>query len=576
MACVWFSFLGVSALAIAWSAEPPIAPAAASGIRIETRQIPGGGELYTYFKTAGDAQWDVPLVSVLRDNLGDADPENDELRGVWAFTYSRPPLFKRAIAAIPFFYRHTGRSRPSGPPPPLIDMAQPAKGTVPRLVGSMLQAWVLDPLGMRWRATTRAYRSRTGEYRAMNLWRTLDLLSEANLAAGGLSDAELERIKGRLILAHSPFGGLVDDRSAGRAWIHFQSTGAQARGHNWELLRQRAEDNQLYFEPIQETAPGPSFALLWMNAADAQADLHFDSKFLGITDPFRDSRVTRWKDYSETWQLDGRPARMLPLALYSLEYPRVPLLLVDFRDPGRPRRREMMKRAADDVASGVLGWNGIGNLTYFAAKMSWSFIHDRHGGALDREARVRAYVQLRQALLDDDRLNAGLRAELMRRIDQLAINPLDHAAGADADIARRQYAALLRNIDDGRLTALLAARRGQEADLLLHSAKVRYLRTALSVASFGIYRHRETETPEVLALVDLQRRINWHRRYLEDVLASGPRPEVVADMRAVRHSIDELTVLSAKLPETNQRNAQLVSAVLARIGGGTESAAAGQ
>jgi hypothetical protein len=47
----------------------------------------------------------VPLVTVLRDTLGDDNPENDRLRYVWMLTYTQPSMAKRIAAAIPFLYR---------------------------------------------------------------------------------------------------------------------------------------------------------------------------------------------------------------------------------------------------------------------------------------------------------------------------------------------------------------------------------------------------------------------------------------------------------------------------------------
>ena len=38
----------------------------------------------------------------------------------------------------------------------------------------------------------------------------------------------------------------------------------ETRGHNWELLRQRAEANGLYFEPLGLTA-SRTHALLWVS-----------------------------------------------------------------------------------------------------------------------------------------------------------------------------------------------------------------------------------------------------------------------------------------------------------------------
>ena len=72
---------------------------------IEKIPVAGGAELITVFgKFAGDApaaEERVPLLSVLRDTLGDGIRENDRLRYVWVFTYARPDLKKQAASAVP-------------------------------------------------------------------------------------------------------------------------------------------------------------------------------------------------------------------------------------------------------------------------------------------------------------------------------------------------------------------------------------------------------------------------------------------------------------------------------------------
>src|SRR5438045_11984 len=87
---------------------PVVAMAAASDFRVERHAVPGGSELLTVFGqlTEGNAPGnpDVPLVSVLRDTLGDTNPDNDRLRYVWVLTSARPSLLQRAAASLPFFY----------------------------------------------------------------------------------------------------------------------------------------------------------------------------------------------------------------------------------------------------------------------------------------------------------------------------------------------------------------------------------------------------------------------------------------------------------------------------------------
>src|SRR6185295_18181177 len=79
-------------------------------MRLERVEVPGGAELITVFarlsgldpsEASTEKDNFVPLVSILRDTLGDNTPENNRLRYVWPLTYTRPTTKQRLAAAIP-------------------------------------------------------------------------------------------------------------------------------------------------------------------------------------------------------------------------------------------------------------------------------------------------------------------------------------------------------------------------------------------------------------------------------------------------------------------------------------------
>src|SRR6187397_167386 len=92
-------------------------------LRLEKIEVAGGSELLTVsaklvgVKSESDDQW-VPLVSILRDTLGDSNRENDRLRYVWPLTYTSPTLKQRLAAAIPFFYTRIGSKQNFSEKPP--------------------------------------------------------------------------------------------------------------------------------------------------------------------------------------------------------------------------------------------------------------------------------------------------------------------------------------------------------------------------------------------------------------------------------------------------------------------------
>jgi hypothetical protein len=480
--------------------------------------VTAGGQLSTYIARLPDPRGpvEVPLVSILKDTLGDDNVGNDRIRYVYSFGYTRPSLWQRFSAAVPFFYRRAGGDLGRTlAPKPILDMAHPAQGTLPRLLGAAVQSSVLDPLGMVWRSSTRAYRSRTNEYRSMQLFRTLEVLRTASVEGMGLSSEELAPLKGRLVLSNQLLGGLVTDRYASAAWDKKREAWAMNRGRNWELLRQRAEQNGLYFQPLRIGSDDLNFALLWIEQGSMPGE--FDSRFLSISDPRNDERIRTWKGYSELWSLDEsgsrvsetgagiRQARMIPLALYALDHPKVPLLILDFRSPGKMKRREMAWRISDDLATGVLGLTGWGNWPYMAGKKTWMFVRGRHGGTVDRMARLRAYVQLRQSLVMDSHLAPALRAELTKGVERLGWNPLEEDFARESAFARRQYASLLEASGSGLARDLDRERLAEIRDLVHSPASRLGLRLA-SLATLGIYRHRDELTPARLEAVDAERR----------------------------------------------------------------------
>lgn len=455
--------------------EPVIVTSSPStrSLRAETVPVANGAQLVVFFERLEDAgkadprQREMPLFAVLRDTLSDDNPTDDRLRQVWIFTYSSPSIAQRAAAGVPFFYHRSGLDSGSAAhtPRPILDMARPARGEWRRIVYAVAQTQGLDPFGAMARLTTRSYGGNLGEYRKTHINEIVNLMNDhAGDLTAALTAAEYQDLSSRLILNQRLLGGYVSDERLPAVYMKSVEEESENRGRNWELLRQVAERNGVYFEPLHLADAPDSFATIWIAQRDAMASREhpFNDHFLGIADPFQDGRVANWNGYSRTWTLDrdgvrlpdgapgGEPARMIPLAIYSLDYPGVPLLLVDFRDPGHPQRSEMGLRLANDITTGVLGLTTFGNLSYSAAKSGYLYIHKRHGGATDRMSRRSAFVELRHALGVDDSLDPELRRELMSRVERLNLDPVEKSWSQERRAAWRQYDALMTYAADPR------------------------------------------------------------------------------------------------------------------------------
>ena len=521
--------------------------------RLESKTVGGGAELITVYGHLAAGGTEIPLISVLRDTLGDQDRENDRLRYVWILTSTRPDLVQRAAASIPFFYWRADLGKNADRrPAPVIDLGATYRGVWGSLAGSGAQALALDPSGALIRTSSRSYRNNLEDHRRAQLIEGLAVLSQLEDfpdAKEFLNDPDLLQIETRLTLAGQMLGGLVSSEKLPEAYFKQRTRDQEMRGHNWELLRQRAEMNGLYFEPLGLNG-STTHALLWIAAEDTGLEHRFDPQFLGISNPYRDARLASWKGYRQI--RDGR--EMIPLALYALDYPKVPLLLVDFRNTSAPKRREMFRHAATDTITGVLGISKFGNWPFMAGSYAFEFVRTRHGATTNRMARLRAYSEVRQWMTLDTSIDPGLRSELQQRLERIGVNPIDESVFEEADIARRQYAALVRYAGDpAGLPARIAHDRQSEMIAYHHSLKARFGMKVATVATLGIYSHQEKDT-ETLGE---ERRVARQIEFLQKVAKSGPQSEIVWNMDEVRRAVDQLAA-----SRLSRRSADLVARIM--------------
>lgn len=541
-----------------------VKPEARPLFRLETTPVGRDAEILTLFGSLnglGPAEKDsyVPLVSILRDTLGDADPENDRLRHVWMLTYTRPSALQRVASAVPFLYSRVGDKRKAakhGMPPAVIDLASPERDVWHRLMWTALQNVVFNPYGFVAKTSTGALHHNSAAYRQAHLMRALAILSLYEAETGEkspFSPVERSEIEGRLLLGDKTMGGLVDDAYLERFRQQQTTKWLDVRGHNWELLRQRAEAEGLYFEPLEMPDGGATHALLWVAREDvaARRARKFDGRFLNIRSPWGDQKLARWDGYSERRHFDsegravpepvggGRTSELIPLAIYGLDNPKIPALLVDFRDASNPKRREMSRRVIEEAARNVLALSRYGGIHYFLGRTVFDFVTSRRGMDLNRPSRLRAYTQLKLLLSLDSSLDRKLRGEISERVERVSLNPLENDVEAEARLARQQHAALMAYAKDPKgLVARLERDRRSELTPAQHGRAERVLLRFANVLSLGLYKHRESGTPERLrGSLDRERRLAYHRRFLREVVRSSPLIEVKWNIEDVRRSL---------------------------------------
>jgi hypothetical protein len=555
---VWCCLLAV-VFAAAVAAQ---APGTADLFRVEKVGVDGGAEIVTIFAQSGllvgsdgaDSK-EVPMVSVLRDTLGDQIPENDKLRYVWMHTYSKPTFWQNAAAVVPFLYTRTsGQTKVSGTPPPLIDMQRSNKAMWNQVLWSVFKSVVRSELGLGGKLPASQYhrnlrdRRRTAAASALTILALYQSLENETL----LSETELQDIQARLMVDDRPLGWHMKDENLPRVYAKEMATAKFKRGTNWELLRQYSEQQRLYFDPIEMPDGEARHAMVWVAAEDLKelSGRQFDPRFLNIRSPWNDASLRNWKGYTQTWWFDAdnrqveagaegaRSRTMIPLALYGLDNPKIPTILIDFRDGGNPKRREMSRRILRDAANNVAGLSAVTGVPYFVARSLYSFVTGRRGTDLDQRSRQRSYAQLKMLLALDNQLDAGLEDEIVDRIEKVSINPLENDTVSQLKVAEQQYKNLM---DYARrpngLPAKLDRERREEMVKLAHSSGERFFYDLGHVLSFGLYKHREKAAPEMLAKMDMRRQLDHHERVLMETAYNSSDPDIDSDSDAVRRAL---------------------------------------
>jgi hypothetical protein len=587
--------------------------------RIERLPMMGGAELLTIFgrldgmRTSGLPAPEVPLVSVVRDTLSDNDPENDRLGYVWMLTYTQPTMMKRIASAIPFLYQRVGNKKQAskGPPAPILDLANTSRQMWNHFFWMGLQNVFLDSYGIPLKAASRSYRRNAADYRTAHVTQALSILgnyenlrqrsrdegellafsqssnnnstttSEVGindtatplLPAPAFTPGEMLELRARLILSGRTFGGLFGPDKFSDTVEKRSMSSVDAIGHNWEMLRQRAEAEGLYFQPLTMPDGRATHVLLWISRSDlaTQTNRSFEKRFLNIANPWNDGRLRNWNGYSQTRYLDqdnrpttadnpgARSLEMIPLALYGLDHPKIPALLVDFRDSLNPKGREMSRRALNDLTKNIFSLSSFGNIPCFLGRNAYNFVTGRRGMDLNQPTRLNSYSELKLLLSFNGSLDPRLQREIERRLEIVSVNPLSNDNQSEIQLARQQYDALIdfARRSDG-LPAKIERDRRAEMVSLQHESVARFFINLGNVLSFGRYVHRENVTPELSARMEVARRIERHTNFLSEVARSSPQTEVAWDMSTVKHSLQFLADRGAGANGSAARAAALI------------------
>lgn len=567
---------------------PTIPAAKGAQYTWKSEPVSGGAQLLTLFcQGCLHDEGSVPVVSVLRDTAGDNLAENDRVSYVWLLSVPHLGPGQRILSAVPFFYWRIGQGSDrltGGDLRPQMNLTAPQDPMMHGITRQLIQWTAFDPLAVWVRAPSRSYQSNAAENGRFHLEQTISYLRNAPALGGqnALTDGELKTVIARLELRKRLMGGLVDTRHARRFGSEEGYEEERVRSRNWELLRQCAEKTGLYFEPVDLGGATGQYGVLWFPEGKKQpvsgTDIKPIWKLLNIRDPWGDPRLQNWDGLSFERSLDdtGRlmaagddgpsKVRLVPLAFYSLAYPKIPLLLADFRDKLHIRRREMTQRSINQVTSGVIGVSRLANWYYFAGAMAYNFVAGRRGAAVSQAQRLDCYAQFRVHLAGDTTLDRKLYAALDARAKSLTVSPLDNTGDHAAHLARLRYDMLMAQTDgDTALTARLARDRRAELAAFGETNRAQISHAVLHFLTVGLYTNRVPAERLSLTELDRQRRFTHAVDYLGNAVKNGTQPEVAFSASEIAASVTTLQQLAGEIFSSQLR--QRAITVLQRVSG---------
>jgi hypothetical protein len=502
--------------------------------RLEVVPVPGGADLVTLFFTDTDSV-EIPLISVLRDTLGRPDPEVHRLRYVWVHTLASPSLKQRFAAAVPFMYNRFGNAGTAGNriPSPALDLATEDDRLWKSLWRFALKGALFEPKVALLDSAWRSYEINRSAYLLAQLARASTALDMDDTDSHDDRFPEQERLELQRRLAQRSKGPaqLLSETQLERLYVQDMVAMRQSCARNWELLRQRAESEGLYFEPLLLPDGTATHAILWVAREDVDKKRPYSGRFLSIASPWDDKRLQYWTGATETREFGSRTVELIPLALYGLDHPKIPILLIDFRKPLNAKRREVSRQAFEHVGS------MFGGFLVRVGKTAASVAAHRKGRDFLQPSRAASYSQLKLVLSVNATLSDKTRDEIARRAERVATNPLENDFETEVELARNQYTSLVRYARSGGLRGDLDLDRRAELTSSMHGGLAKVLFRAGRIASFGAYQHREPASPLVGELLEEQRKGRREESFLHEALKSGAAIDIQWDMGKVRNAM---------------------------------------
>jgi hypothetical protein len=246
-------------------------------------------------------------------------------------------------------------------------------------------------------------------------------------------------------LRNRSFFGRFLTHAEGMELVHdYESSVRVQLGKTSSWMQGAANEHQLRYQPIYRfTANGDRFPIGGVLYYDPSLGSLPEPGWWSVANPF-DLRYDPHTDPEVQRLARENPDELIPLALYTFQTSLAlrPIVVVDFFDPGNPRRREsgyemmVLTREWLAITTGMLGYERI---PYHV--VSWAANKKGFTYFVDRSSRL-GIEELRMALESDLYFDPALREDLLDRADQRVLNPLMRPGRVEEQLARIQLESL--------------------------------------------------------------------------------------------------------------------------------------
>jgi len=235
--------------------------------------------------------------------------------------------------------------------------------------------------------------------------------------------------------------------------------------------------------------------------------------------------------------------------MYSLTYPRMPLLLIDFLHPTRIRHKELSQRLIREIGGAGLYASSFPGWAFSGALGLYQYIKGHQGSPTDEQARLDCYSKARMDVALSTALDADFRSSAQARLNEISINPLDSAVDQELAAANTSYNLLMwAAATPNEVPEKLDKDRRQELASFGASKATKLRAQFLRYVTLGVYTRRAQAGPDTIESVRQMRRVKDLLNILNHLGSEKSPSELTFNTSKILSTIQELSTLTRSSP----------------------------